>query len=49
MGSGGPKQVQSVGFRFGQGLFVAEYDACRVILDFSERYETLAFKLQAIT
>src|SRR5579859_3621546 len=48
MGSGGPKQVKTIGLRLGQGLLMSENNSGGVILDFAERYKTLAFKLQDI-
>lgn len=48
MGSGGSKQVKTISFGLCQGLLMPKHNPGRVILEFAEGYETLAFKLQAI-
>ena len=45
MGAGRPKQVEAVSLRFGQGLFVAEDDIRRVVLDSAECDKPLPLQL----
>ena len=44
MGARGAKQIEAVSFRLGQGLFVAENDAGRIILDAAQSDKAAAFQ-----
>jgi hypothetical protein len=49
VGAGGAEQVEAIGFRFGEGLFVAEDDTGGIILNAAEGDEAAAFQFCAGT